>query len=142
MGSNLKLWQLWVARILIGIVLFWNLDAAISFMAAPSEFVHAFSLEGIPGEAALRGTGMLFLMWQVPYIFAVLHPIKHRVSVFEALAMQSIGLIGESLIWMGIPVSYEILRRSILRFILFDGIGVILIIIALVLTKKKRGMVC
>jgi len=139
MDPNSKVWQVWAGRILIGVVLFLNLDAAISFMVSPSLFVGAFSLEGVPGEAAIVGTGILFLMWQVPYILATLNPIRHRVSVFEALVMQSVGFIGESLLWMKLPETYRILRSSILRFIIFDGVGVLLIIIAIVLTKKKRG---
>ncbi len=38
--------QIWAARLLIAVVLFWNLQAAFLFMLTPNRFVHAFQLEG------------------------------------------------------------------------------------------------
>jgi hypothetical protein len=61
--------KVWVARLLIAIVLFWNLQAAFKFMRFPAAFAPSFQLDGIPGRAAIAGYGILFLMWQVPYFF-------------------------------------------------------------------------
>jgi hypothetical protein len=38
----------------------------------------------------LRGIGVLFLMWNVPYLVALWHPIRHRISLYEWLAIRSI----------------------------------------------------
>ncbi len=48
------------------------------------------------------GMGVLFLMWNVPYAVALWHPLRHRISLYEALAMQAIGLLGESLIYLSL----------------------------------------
>jgi len=70
--------RIWIARLLIGFVTAWNLQAAFVFIFAPSGFVRAYELSGIPGEAAIRGFGILFLMWNVPYLFAVKDPIRYQ----------------------------------------------------------------
>ncbi len=128
-------WQVWAARLLIAIVLFWNLQAAVQFMFTPDVFVPAFQLEGVPGRAAVAGYGILFLMWQVPYLFALLHPTRFRISLWTALIMQSIGVIGESILLSTIPDEYVLLRASILRFIIFDGAGIPILLGALWATR-------
>lgn len=126
--------RVWAARILIAIVLFWNLQAAFQFMLRPQQFLLSFQIEGIPGQTAVIGFGILFLMWQVPYIFALLHPVKYKTSLWQALIMQTIGVIAESILLTTIPPDYLLLRSSILRFIIFDGAGVLILIGALFLT--------
>ena len=76
-------------------------------------------------------------MWNVPYVVALVNPIKYRTSLFEAIVMQSIGLVGESFILGTLPSEYWILRSSILRFIIFDGAGLIALIGAARLTKTS-----
>ena len=88
----------WTARLLIGIVTAWNLQAALAFIVFPGRFVNAYELSGTAGEAAIRGFGLLFLMWNVPYVFAVRDPVRYQLALTFALLMQSIGLIGESYI--------------------------------------------
>ena len=78
----------------------------------------------------MAGYGILFLMWQVPYIFALLHPARFCVSLLQALIMQAIGLIGESILLSTIPANFQLLRGSILRFIIFDGAGVLILLTA------------
>jgi hypothetical protein len=130
-------WQVWVARLLIAFPLFWNLQAALQFMLRPQVFVPAFQLDGIPGRVAIAGYGILFLMWQVPYIFALLHPVRFRISLWQALIMQTIGVVGESILLSTIPLEYALLRGSILRFIIFDSAGVPLLIAALTIIKTQ-----
>jgi hypothetical protein len=130
--------RIWVARVLIGLILLINVQSALVFWLDPGLFAPAYELSGIPGEAAIRGFAILFLMWNVPYGVALINPVKHRVSLYEAIAMQGIGLIGESLILWGLPEKYIILRESIWRFVLFDGAGlVVLVIAALIIWKTK-----
>ncbi len=120
----------WFARLLIGVVTAWNLQAAFVFILSPSGIVHAYELSGAAGEAAIRGFGVLFLMWNVPYLFAVKDPIRHQLALTFALLMQGIGLIGESYIFSTLTAEHIQLRNSILRFIIFDGIGLVLLVIA------------
>ena len=74
-------------------------------------------------------------MWNVPYAVALWNPIRHRISLYEALAMQTIGLVGEGAIYLSLPGAYDLLRASISRFILFDLVGLILLLVALFLTR-------
>lgn len=124
---------------LILIVLAWNLEAAISFLVSPAPYLAAFELTGLPGEIAVAGIGVLFLMWQVPYVLALVNPQKFKVSLIEALVMQTIGLVGESILLTRITTEHAMLRSSITRFILFDGIGVLLLGVALGLVSLKRS---
>ena len=110
--------RIWAARLLVTIVLFWNLQAAFLFMLKPQLFVQSFQLNGVPGEAAVVGYGILFLMWQVPYFFAFLHPVKFKISLLQALIMQTIGVIAESILLSTISIDYLLLRSSIQRFII------------------------
>jgi len=133
--------RLWAARLLIAIVVAWNLQCALVFLLTPGVFAPGFELAGISGEAAMRGFAVLFVMWNVPYLVALWNPQRNRVSLWEALVMQFVGVIGESLILFSIPVGHPILHASILRFIAFDAAGVLLLIGAVVgiLSKKKTG---
>ncbi len=93
--------------------------------------------QALAGEAAIRGFGILILMWNVPYLFALKDPVRHQLALIFALLMQSIGLIGESYILSTVAVEHVLLRNSILRFIIFDGIGLLLLVIAYWITKTK-----
>ncbi len=85
----------------------------------------------------IQGLGLLFLMWNIPYVVAVINPQKYVVSLIEAVIMQAIGVIGESILLMAIPLKYALLHTSVTRFIVFDGSGLILLIIALSLCLTK-----
>ena len=127
--------RLWLSRILIAIVTGWNLQAALVFILWPERFMHSFELTGVPGVAAVRGTGILFLMWNVPYLVALRHPVKYQLILGISVVMQFVGLIGESLILLNLPSGHALLRESILRFYLFDGSGLLLLIVAFWLVK-------
>lgn len=95
-----------------------------------------FELSGLVGVFILQGFGILLLMWNVPYVFAFINPIKFMTSYFEAVIMQSIGLVGESLLVFSIPATLVSLHSSVNRFILFDGIGFILILTGFLILRK------
>lgn len=122
--------RLTLARLLTGLVLVWNLQCAFSFLLWPERYAPGFELSGAPGAAAVRGMGVLFIMWNVPYALAAWNPLRFRVSLYEALAMQSIGFAGETLIYVNLPAIHALARSSIERFMLFDGAGVILLLLA------------
>jgi hypothetical protein len=134
--------RLWLARGLIALVFVWNVQCALAFLISPATFAPGFELAGPAGDAVVRGIGVLFLMWNVPYFVALLHPARHRVSLYEALAMQAIGVLGESLILVSLSVSHVVARGTISRFILFDASGLLLLCVAVIVvlpvTKTAR----
>jgi len=131
-GSNARSngYTLWFSRILIGVVFFFNVECALAFLAAPQAYAPAFELAGEPGVGMVRGMGILFLMWNVPYAFALWHPLRFKVSLLSAIIMQTIGAVGETLLLLTFPPGYALLRASVLRFIVFDTAGLVLLVIA------------
>jgi hypothetical protein len=130
-----------IGQILIGGVMLFNIQCALLFLTAPDRFLNSFELVGTPGMVMVQGLGMLFLMWNVPYGFALWNPVGNRVSLYEALAMQSIGLVGETTLLMNMAEGHTDLINTGLRFILFDAVGLVCLGIALALTiAGKRGI--
>ncbi len=135
--------RLLLPRVLIFLVLAMNLQCGLTYILDPLPYVAPFELSGEPGRAAVVGIGILFIMWQVPYVFALVHPLRNRRSLLEAVLMQAIGLLGESLLLRSIPLGHSALRASILRFIIFDAGGLLLLLAAAALIfrllKSKPG---
>lgn len=127
-----------IARVLIGLVLFFNLEAALFFTLDPGAYAAGFELSGIAGEKAVQGVGILFLMWNVPYLFALTDPVQHRISLISAVIMQAVGLTGESIIVLTLPEGHAVLSSSIMRFIAFDGMGLAALITAWGITKGSK----
>jgi hypothetical protein len=121
-------------RFLVGFVVIINLQCAFAFIFNPQGFAPMYELIGVPGKAAIQGFGVLFIMWNIPYIVALVNPVRFHISHYEAIVMQTIGLIGESWIYFDLPMNYIILRTSILRFIIFDGAGLVALVIAALIT--------
>jgi hypothetical protein len=119
-----------LTRILIGLVLLDNLQAAILFLVSPGAFTPGFELTGVVGNAVIQGIGLLFLMWCVPYFVAFLDPFRHKVALLESVIMQAIGLIGETVLLFLLPTGHATLNLTIQRFILFDGLGLLLLLAA------------
>lgn len=129
--------RLWLGRLLIGSVLLWNVQCALAFLSAPATYAPGFELSGPAGEAMVRGMAVLFLMWNVPYAVALWHPVRHRVSLYEAVAMQTIGLIGESLILWSLRDGHSVAAANVGRFIAFDGAGLVLLLLAVWVTRGR-----
>jgi len=130
--------RLTLERLCIALVAFLNLQCALAFLISPAAYVHGFELEGVAGEAAVRGMGILFAMWNVPYVVALWHPVRHRTSLIEAVIMQAVGLVGESAMLLVLEAGHAALRATAMRFIVFDGLGLILLLIALLLGRSQR----
>jgi glutamate dehydrogenase/leucine dehydrogenase len=122
--------RLWLVRLLVGAVFLVNVQCATLFLFWPANYAPAFELSGVVGEATLRGIGVLFLMWNVPYAIACFDPYKYRLSHYEAIAMQAIGVVGESLILWRLPAGHTVLAASLSRFIAFDAAGLAVLALA------------
>ena len=129
---------LWIARLLIAAVTVMNLQAAFQFMLRPQDYTAGFEMTGIAGGAMVQGMGLLFLMWNIPYVFAAIHPARNFVSLVEAVIMQIIGVCGETLLLLGLPGEHPVLEASVKRFILFDGVGLVVLLAALILVITLR----
>jgi hypothetical protein len=127
---------IWASRLLIAVVVVWNLECALIFWHNPGGFATGFELAGIPGAAAVRGFAVLFVMWNIPYLAAFWHPQRNRLSLWEALVMQTIGVLGESYILFSLPPGHLMLHTSLLRFIAFDASGAVALLGALLLANK------
>ena len=131
--------RIWLARLLIAAVIAWNLQAAFSFLMDPDAYAPAFELGGTAGAAALRGMAVLFVMWNVPYLVACFQPRRRRLSLWEALVMQIVGVLGETFILFGLPAGHILLAGSLIRFIAFDAAGLPALGAALFLTRSPRA---
>lgn len=105
------------------------------FLLSPSTYAPSFELSGFSGGMVISSFGILFIMWNIPYLFALYHPVKYQSSLIQAVIMQTIGFFGESILLLNIPANHDLLRLSIWRFIVFDGLGLVALIIALFLVK-------
>jgi hypothetical protein len=128
--ESLRPQTLWLARAALTAVLVANMSAAIPYLIRPADYTAAYELSGVPGKVAVRGFGLLYLMWAVPFVPAILHPARHRVAFACVLAMQVIGLVGESLMLAALPTGHAALRATGLRFVAFDGAGLVVLLIA------------
>jgi hypothetical protein len=128
----------WAGRFLIGLVLFFNVQCALAFIIAPDVYSLGFELSGAVGAGMVRGLGILFLMWNVPYMVAMMDPVRRRISLYEAVAMQAIGFAGESLLLITFSAGHAPLRATVLRFIIFDGCGLVALLMAAWLTRNCK----
>ena len=132
---------LWFARAAVTLVCTWNLTAALPFVFNPAGYLHSFELAGggIGAEALVRGLGIAFLMWQIPFLPVIWHPGRGRTCFLCVLGMQLVGLLGESVMMATLPAGHAPLRATGWRFILFDGAGLLLMGLAYgVLWRQRR----
>lgn len=122
----------WFCRACFAIVFIVNVQCAFGYVIAPDNFTGGFQLSGIEGAAAVQGLGIAFLMWNATYPAFIVSPLRFRVLGIIVLVQQMIGLIGESMLYFSLPVGYAQLSQSILRFIQFDAVGLILMLISFV----------
>jgi hypothetical protein len=131
--------RIWVIRVLIAIVTFINLQSAVLFLWKPLLYAPAFELKGEIGAAIVQGMGLLFLMWNVPYVVSMISPVKYLTSLYEAVIMQALGFVGETIVICSLPGQHPVLHATISRFIIFDGIGLMLLLIAAWFARRHTG---
>ena len=141
-GADLRPGRVWMARIAVGGVFLVNVSCAISFILWPERYVSGFELTGVPGAATVRGLGILFLMWNATYPPVVYQPVLHKTLFEVVLVQQAIGLAGETWLWLTLPAGHAALLETGLRFIVFDGVGLVLMAITYVMLHggKRAGV--
>lgn len=127
----------WFTRFAVALVCIINLQCCFNFLLFPEKFVGAYELSGTPGIVALQGLAVAFLMWNATYPLVIINPLKYRIVFVIVLVQQTIGLIGESFIFFSIGEGHALLQESILRFIAFDGAGLLLMLIAFMVLRKR-----
>ena len=128
-----RVWPAWLARLVFTVVFILNISCAIQFIVNPGSFAGAYELEGIAGEAAIRGLGVAFLMWNATYPAFIVSPRRFMPLGAVILAQQAVGLLGETYILFSLPEGHTMLSASITRFIIFDGAGLAAMLIAYII---------
>jgi hypothetical protein len=116
---------IWACRAAFALVFAVNVHCALSFAVDPASYTGGFELTGVAGEAATRGMGVAFLMWNCTYPLVIWRPARHRALAGVVLAQQVVGLAGETAILAGLPADHAALAGGIMRFVAFDGFGLI-----------------
>ena len=138
MTSQPESGRVWAARVAMALVLASNLSAAIPFLINPERYAEAFELSGVAGAAMVRGLGILFVMWSAAYLPVIVHPDRHPALFSVILAQQVLGLAGEIWILATLPPGHSALIASGLRFIAFDGVGLLLLVAAYGIGRRAR----
>ena len=131
--------RLALARIFIVAVFAVNVSCALSFICDPASYVGAYQVEGASACAIVQSIGIAFLMWNATYPPVALWPCKQRVLFTVVIAQQTIGLVGESMLAASLGPELAVLQASIIRFIAFDGAGLVLLVAAFLLTRVSRS---
>ena len=126
----MRRWAKWLVRLAFAAVFAVNVQCAVQFVLWPEGFSAAYELSGVAGEAAVRGIGIAFLMWNVTYPAVIVDPERFRALGWVVLVQQLVGLVGESCLLLTLPTGHDLLASSVLRFVAFDGAGLVLMGIA------------
>jgi len=132
---------LWLARLIVGAVFLMNVSCALAFILQPDKYSPGFEVAGVPGRIYVQGLGILFLMWNATYPLVIFNPIRYRALFVVVLIQQAIGFIGETWLWLTLPPGHSPLRSTGLRFMIFDGIGLIAMAGAYWLLMRQKDTV-
>lgn len=127
----------WFARIVVGIVFVVNVWCALVFIFDPATYVAGFELSNVPGRIVVQSFGILFLMWNATYPPVLFDPLGQRTMFAVVLVQQAIGVMGETWLALTLPAGYSTLMTTGLRFMVFDGLGLMLLILAFILTNDQ-----
>jgi hypothetical protein len=131
---------LWLARLVVGTVFFFNVTCALAFVTQPDRYAPGFEVSGVPGRTLVRGIGILFLMWNATYPPVLFRPAQHRTLFAVVLIQQAIGLAGETWMWATLPAGHPALAATGLRFMAFDGAGLVGMTAVFWLLRRQRKL--
>ncbi len=126
-----------ITKLCFAAVFFVNIICAVQFIVTPEEFISSYGLSGPEGQAVTRGFGITFLMWNATYPLFLINPVKYRILGVIILIQQVIGLVGEVFILTTLMPNQNTLAESITRFIIFDGVGLIVMMFGYWLLRKR-----
>jgi hypothetical protein len=124
------------ARLCIVCVFAWNMSCAISFIIDPSQGTVGYELSGVGAIAAIRGMGVIMLMWNISYIPLIYKPSRFRCMFVVVIIQQLIAVAGDMYVVLFDASSASMLYDSVTRFLMFDIAGIVLLIIAYFLSRK------
>jgi hypothetical protein len=84
----------------------------VVFLFWPTNYLLSIELVGAVGEAMLRGLGVLFIMWNVPYSVAMWHPIHRTIPHFEAPELLSPSHFGKAIILAKLTDTIEFNKKQ------------------------------
>lgn len=137
MGNNNNNLATWLARAAVGTVFVVNIWCALSFIFQPQVYSGNFEITGLPGEIAVQSFGILFLMWNATYPPVILRPNTYQPLFSIILVQQLIGLVGETWLFLNLPAGHPALCATGLRFIIFDGFGLLLMGLAYLYMRRS-----
>jgi hypothetical protein len=120
----------------VGMVFILNITCAFAFIFQPEKYMGGFEIGGEQGRLVVQALGILFLMWNATYPPVLIDPIKHKTLFGVVLLQQAIGFFGESWLLLTLPAGHAAITSTVLRFIYFDGGGLILMGLAYFLLMK------
>ncbi|HSQ25752.1 MAG TPA: hypothetical protein VLM80_01385 [Anaerolineales bacterium] len=126
------------ARITLAAVFIMNIACALDFILRPGLYAGGFEVSGEVGRVIVQSFGILFLMWNATYPPVIWQPHKHRTLFAVILVQQLIGVVGESWLYFSLGAGHQALRATGLRFMVFDGAGLILMGFAFVMLFKRN----
>ncbi|MCK4473077.1 MAG: hypothetical protein KAW49_14950 [Anaerolineae bacterium] len=133
---NYRCATLWLARLALAVVFFFNVSCALAFIARPEAYASGFEVSGVAGEALVRGMGVLFLMWNVTYPLTIWHPWRYRWLFLIVIVQQAIGLAGETWMLLTLPPGHTALTATGYRFVAFDGGGFVVMLVTSALMHR------
>jgi hypothetical protein len=128
--------RLQLSRAAVGIVLFLNIQCAVQFLASPQITRRVLNFQE-HGRNSYSRYGNLIPYVECALCFCLNPPVKYRISYFQAVIMQFIGLLGETFLWIVIPSENALIAANISRFIIFDGTGLVFMTFGYLLINKE-----
>ncbi len=130
---------LWLARLALVVVFFFNVSCALAFVVRPAAYAPGFEVSGVVGQVIVRGIGILFLMWNVTYPLAIRDPWRYRWLFLIVIIQQVIGLAGETWMLLTLPPGHAALATTGWRFVAFDGGGLVAMLITFALMQLTHS---
>jgi hypothetical protein len=115
-----------ISQGIVGMVFILNISCAFAFINQPEKYMWGFEIGGVQGRLVVQALGILFLMWNTTYPLVIINPLKQKTLFGVVVLQQAIGFIGESWLMTTLPAGHQAIRLTVMRFIYFDGVGLIL----------------
>ena len=124
--------------VMVGAVFGMNIVCAFQFIFTPARYMYGFEISGVPGVAIVQSMGILFLMWNLTYPAVIVQPAQQRVLFIIVLLQQMVGIAGETWLFFSLPAGHDLLAGTALRFIFFDSLGFVVLILAFLLSLRLK----